>query len=55
MIYLRSGPENTIIEDVAGRVAYCLADEDGNRIGIEFLEPIRLATHPVLAEKINSL
>jgi c-di-GMP-binding flagellar brake protein YcgR len=44
-----------IDEDVLGRVAYANADEDGNRIGVEFLEPIRENTKPMLAKKLSSL
>ncbi len=38
-----------------GRVAYSRADEDGNRIGIEFLETIRESAQPLLAQKLNNL
>ena len=43
------------MEDVLGKVAYSRADEDGNRIGIEFLETIRESTHPALTRKLNNL
>jgi hypothetical protein len=42
-------------EDVVGRVAYSRADEDGNRIGVEFVEQIQEATHPMLASRLNAL
>jgi len=42
-------------EDVLGQVAYCRADEDGNRIGIEFLEVVRESTQPALVRRLNSL
>lgn len=44
-----------LVEDVLGKVAYSRADEDGNRIGIEFLETIRETTHPSLTRRLNSL
>jgi hypothetical protein len=50
----KNGSEETYDEEVWGRVAYSRADENGNRLGIEFLEPIRASTHPVLAHKIES-
>jgi hypothetical protein len=40
---------------VLGRVAYSLADEDGDRIGIEFMETINGSAQPTLANKLNSL
>ncbi|MBN1394415.1 MAG: PilZ domain-containing protein [Pirellulales bacterium] len=42
-------------EEVLGRVAYTQADEDGNRIGIEFLEVVSESSHPMLTRKLNSL
>jgi hypothetical protein len=42
-------------ESLTGRVAYSCADEDGDRIGIEFLEPIRVSAHTLLARTINNL
>jgi hypothetical protein len=48
--YLRNGSEDT----AADRVAYCLADNGSNRISIEFLEPIRPSTQPVLSRKLNA-
>jgi len=44
------------VEEIAlGRVAYVRADEDGNRVGIEFLEPIRDSAQPELSRKLNNL
>jgi hypothetical protein len=51
----RNGSAETIEEEVFGRVAYSRADEDGDRIGIEFVETIRESNQPVLAKKLNSL
>ena len=44
----RSRPR-AIDEDILGRVAYSRADEDGDRVGIEFLETIQESTQPELA------
>jgi c-di-GMP-binding flagellar brake protein YcgR len=40
-------------ESMMGRVAYARADEDGNRIGVEFLRTLQLETHPLLARKLR--
>jgi c-di-GMP-binding flagellar brake protein YcgR len=53
--HLRNGAAGKIDEEVVGRVAYCRADEDGDRMGIEFLETIRESTCPVLARKLDNL
>jgi c-di-GMP-binding flagellar brake protein YcgR len=53
--HLHNGSTKYIDEDIMGRVAYCRADEEGNRMGIEFLETIRETTQPALARKLNSL
>jgi hypothetical protein len=53
--HLANGSGGRIDEDVLGRVAYSRADEDGNRVGIEFIEPIREANQPVLTRTINNL
>jgi len=42
-------------EDIVGRVAYSQAQNDGNRLGIEFLDTIRESTQPVLMRTINHL
>ena len=53
--HLHNGSNTWTDEDVLGRVAYLCADEDGNRIGIEFLKTIQEATKPALAHKLNTL
>lgn len=53
--HIRNGSKESVDEDVLGRVAYCRADEDGNRVGIEFLEPIQESAQPALARKLNSM
>jgi hypothetical protein len=52
---LRNASQGWVQEDVVGRVAYLRADEDGNRIGIEFLEVIRESTNPMLAQMLDNL
>ena len=52
--YLHNGTKDEV-EDVMGQVAYMRADEDGNRMGIEFNETLKEAAHPLLAKKINNL
>jgi c-di-GMP-binding flagellar brake protein YcgR len=42
-------------EDVLGRVTYSCADENENRMGIEFLETIQESTKPALAHQLNAL
>jgi c-di-GMP-binding flagellar brake protein YcgR len=53
--HLRNLRQQTIVETVAGHVAYLRASEDGNQLGIEFLEPIREETHPQLLRAIEKL
>jgi len=53
--HLKNGPNGARDEEVLGRVAYARADEDGNRLGIEFLQPIRASTHPLLAQTVENL
>ncbi len=52
---LCNGSNESIEEEVLGRVAYCRADEDGNCMGIAFLQTIRESTQPVLTRKVNRL
>jgi hypothetical protein len=42
-------------ERVFGRVAYFRADIEGNRIGVEFLEPLNAAACPELARRVDRL
>lgn len=42
-------------ERVTGRVANLVADEDGNRVGVEFAEPIHPAAYPALARAVERL
>jgi hypothetical protein len=52
---LRNGTNETIEEEIIGRVAYCLADEDGDRIGIEFLQTVQELSQPALAKRLSNL
>ena len=47
--------QQKVVETVAGQVAYLRATEDGNQLGIEFLEPLREDTHPQLMRAIHKL
>jgi c-di-GMP-binding flagellar brake protein YcgR len=50
------GPSHELTEEgVLGRVAYVRSDEDGNRIGVEFLETIRASSSPALARIVDKL
>lgn len=51
----RDASNVAVDEDVMGQVAYCRADEDGDRIGIEFLETVDEAAHPMLAYRLNKI
>jgi hypothetical protein len=53
--HLNCGSSEGVDEDVLGRVAYCQAEDECNRIGIEFSDTVRESTHPVLTRKIDNL
>jgi hypothetical protein len=53
--HLHNGSSDTVDEEIMGRVAYCKSDEDGNRLGIEFLELIGETAQPVLAHKLDTM
>ncbi|MBU4273155.1 MAG: PilZ domain-containing protein [Planctomycetes bacterium] len=53
--HVRNGSIEETDECVLGRIAYSRADEDGNRIGIEFLETIRESAQPALTRKLDML
>lgn len=53
--HVKNGSHEECVESVLGRIAYSWADEDGNRIGIEFLETIRKSAQPGLMEKLDVL
>jgi hypothetical protein len=51
----RDGNGREVVETVPARVAFVRADFEGNRLGLEFLEPLNRATHPALARKVERL
>jgi hypothetical protein len=53
--HLENGSHGPIDEDILGRVAYARADEDGNRLGIEFLEAVCESGQPALARRLAKL
>jgi c-di-GMP-binding flagellar brake protein YcgR len=53
--HLNRASGEAVDEDVWGRVAYSRADEDGNRVGIEFINTLREATQPALTRRIGNL
>jgi c-di-GMP-binding flagellar brake protein YcgR len=48
---LREGTKS-VHQHVLGRVAFAASDEDGCRMGIEFVAPVRETTHPELMRRI---
>jgi c-di-GMP-binding flagellar brake protein YcgR len=52
---LGNGAQGRVSESVLGRVAAFRADDVGNVIGIEFIEPLSGAKHPTLLRKLLSL
>ena len=52
---LHTESNGDVAEDVLGKIAYSSADENGTRIGIEFLEPVQESTHPHLTRRLNKL
>lgn len=52
---LGNGAQGRISERVMGRVAGLRADDTGNVIGIEFVEPLSTDKHPALLRKLQSL
>lgn len=53
--HFQRGADVPVDEDVMGQVAYSRADEDGDRVGIEFLQPVSESISPMLAYKLNNL
>jgi hypothetical protein len=53
--HLRDARQQPRIEEVIGRVAFCRADEDGNFLGVEFLEPLRATEQPELTRRLEKL
>ena len=53
--HIRNGEAEPIKENVLGRIAFFRADEDCNRIGIEFLDTIYETTHPTLTKILDNM
>jgi hypothetical protein len=53
--HLHSDAGKVLDEDILGRVAYCQAQDEGNRLGIEFLDVVHESTQPLLNRTINQL
>jgi c-di-GMP-binding flagellar brake protein YcgR len=51
---LRNHRQQEAVEKVIGRVAHLRAEEGGNLIGVEFLEPLAESSAPLLTRKILS-
>ena len=44
-----------VVECVAGMVAFCRPEQEGNIMGIEFLAPVQLDTQPELTRILQNL
>jgi hypothetical protein len=53
--HLENGSKEPIVEEILGKVANSEADENSDRLGIEFLEMVNASNQPVLARKLNAL
>jgi c-di-GMP-binding flagellar brake protein YcgR len=53
--HLRDEKHREVVESVLGKVAYARSDEDGTRIGVEFLKTIQEADYPALAKRLQEL
>ena len=53
--HLKDSRQQPVVEEVTGRIAHCRAEEDGNILGVEFLEPISAAAQPALARRLQAL
>jgi c-di-GMP-binding flagellar brake protein YcgR len=53
--HFQKGSDVPVDEEIMGQAAYSRADEDGDRVGVEFLEPVNESTHPMLAYKLNNM
>ena len=50
--FLKDAAQKQIVDRVTGRVIHLRADVDGNRVGVEFLEPIEESQHPELMRRL---
>jgi c-di-GMP-binding flagellar brake protein YcgR len=56
VVFRLRGPGDAVVEEsVPGRVVSLSADDRGNRIGIEFLEPLQPGRFPVLSRVVARL
>ena len=53
--HIRNGKKEPIKESALGRIAYFRADEDSNRIGIEFFDTICESTQPTLTKILDNM
>jgi hypothetical protein len=53
--HLRDRQGAPAVERVDGQVVHARADVDGLLLGVEFLDPIRTATHPILTRTVERL
>jgi c-di-GMP-binding flagellar brake protein YcgR len=53
--HLKNNQQKAVVENIRGRIAYSRAFEDGNYLGVEFLDLPTAATCPELTRKLNSL
>ncbi len=52
---IADGSRGSVEESALGRVAHSTADENGNRLGVEFLQTIRESIQPRLTKTLNRL
>lgn len=53
--YRRDPTHGEIADRVIGRVAHFAADVDANKLGIQFLEPLKETEHPELVDRLVNL
>jgi c-di-GMP-binding flagellar brake protein YcgR len=53
--HLRDENHREIVESAMGRVAYSRSDEDGTRLGVEFLQLLQENDNPALAKRLQRL
>ena len=50
--YLRNNRQQEAVEEVVGRIVHLRAEEDGNVVGVEFLQPLEESSTPLLTRKM---
>jgi c-di-GMP-binding flagellar brake protein YcgR len=50
--FLKDAGHKEVVDRITGRVVHLRADVDGNRVGVEFLEPLDEARHPELMSRL---